>query len=221
VPSLRAEGTALLAHGKIECSWAIQDISDKHDLMGTSGNGVLTVIKARMLERKLFERLQWIQYTEAVVDGKVYVPQATTSDPTPWPWGGMDRYRHDKKADRFPHFTLWEEQQKINWGHAYHGAVKGLYSQQGADSIFIDWAASSYPHWTHYSTVMLMGRSFSGKEYSLGAIRWEYARDASSVTLFGGCPASEEDAAVWQQCLKEDWPDYIESTFAGIWSGHW
>ena len=62
----------------------------------------------------MFKRLLWIQYTEAIYQGTVYVPPATPDNPNPSPWRGIDRYPNNARPDRLPYTALPDEQRYID-----------------------------------------------------------------------------------------------------------
>lgn len=190
------------------------------DRMNTCGVSILLVVKAKLLERKLFKRFLWIQYTEALQDGKVYTPPPTPEDPHPWPWIGIDRYPNTiHRKDKLPYSSLPEEQDACDWGMAYGGRIKGLYTHQDADSIFVDWPSTGgQPSWGHYSVLTLIGRGWSGKEWSLGSLMWRYSVDASGkLKECGARPANAEDCAKWLECVRAGNQSYMAETFAGDW----
>lgn len=221
VPSA-SEGSGSWAHGKIDYAWSLRDTSDlrdHHDSMRTSGPGVLMLVKAKVRERGLFERLLWIQYTEAVHRGRIYTPRPTPQDPRPSPWRGIDRYRQDLHADDLPYTALPDDQQSIDRGRAYDGRLRSLYSPEGADSVDVDWSSSGgMREWGHFSVVSLIGRGRAGREWRLGSFTWRWSVDAAGEFSFGGRAADEAEVALWRQRLGEGYPRYVSDTFAGEWT---
>lgn len=213
------EGSGTWGDGRVDYAWSLQDISDKHHLMDTCGHGVFFVAKAKVRERGLFKRLLWIQYTEAIYQGSVYVPPATPDRPSPSPWRGIDRYPNTARPDNLPYTALPDEQRYIDWGSAFEGAVRSLYSPGDADTVDVDWACSGgMLDWSHFSVVSLIGRGHSGKEWRLGSLTWVWSVDAGGGRFtFGARPADEQEVALWGQRLGEGYPSYVRDVYAGDW----
>jgi len=213
---LPAEGVGIWGDGKVDYSWTMRDVSDRNDLMRTAGKSVFLVVKAKLRARRLFKRLMWIQYTEAQTNGKVYVPPISAQYPHGWPWRGIDRYPNDNRPDKLPYSNLPEEQDATDWGAAYGGCVRSLYSPESADSIFVDWASSGgHQNWGHYSVLSLIGRGWTGTEWRLGSLMWRYHVSSDGNFTFGGRPADSADFATWLQCVADGNAEYMRTTFAG------
>jgi hypothetical protein len=160
--------------------------------------------------------MMWIQYTEAQVDGKVYVPPITPQHPHGWPWRGIDRYPNNNRPDKLPYSNLPDEQDATNWGSAYEGRVRSLYTPENSDSIFVDWAsAGEHRNWGHYSVLSLIGRGWTGTEWRLGSLMWRYDVHANGNFLFGGRTANETDIATWYDCVAEGNAEYVRTTYQG------
>ena len=213
---LPSEGVSVWADGKADCTWSLRDVSDHNAMMDTSGKSILLVVKVKLRERRLFKRLMWIQYTEAQVDGKVYVPPISEQYPHGWPWRGIDRYPNDNRPDKLPYCNLPDEQDATDWGAAYGGRIRSLYSPDGADSIFVDWASSGgNTNWGHYSVLSLIGRGYSGREWRLGSLMWRYTVGKDSGFSFGGRPADGVDEKTWLDCVKSGNAEYMRDTYHG------
>ena len=213
---LPQQGSGVWADGKVDFSWSLRDVSDRNDLMQTAGKSVFLVVKAKLRERRLFKRLMWIQYTEAQVDGKVYVPPISPQYPNGWPWRGIDRYPNNNRPDKCPYPNLPEEQDATDWGAAFGGRVSALYSPENADSIFVDWAsAGGNLNWGHYSVLSLIGRGWSGSEWRLGSLMWRYEVEADGRFSFGGRAADAADIATWFNCVAEGNAEYMRTTYRG------
>src|SRR5215469_11195876 len=99
-------GGGIWADGLADYSWTMQDVSDKNELMDTGGKSMLLVVKLKFRERRLFQRVMWIQYTEAQVNGRVYVPPISAEHPHGWAWRGIDRYPNSGRTDKLPYSNL-------------------------------------------------------------------------------------------------------------------
>jgi len=212
------EGAGKWAHGRIDFSWSLTDVSHLRDRMQSADNTLFFLIKARMTERRLFKKLFWIQYTEALLNGKVYTPDPTPEDPNPWPWIGIDRYPNTTgRKDDLPYTNTPEEQERVNYGFAYEGRIRDLYKPD-ADSIDVDWASSDLPGWSHYSVITLIGRGYTGKEWALGSLMWKWSIDSDgNLGPFGGAPASTVDIAKWTAAMTAGNPAYMNDVFDGDW----
>jgi len=213
-----ADGSGEWAQGRCRFSWVLRHVSSYAELMGSSGRCVLMVAKAKLLERGRFERLLWIQYTEALVNGHVYTPAPTADNPNPWPWVGIDRYPNTTgREDHLPYVFLPEEQRLVDRGYAYGGRIQSLYDPGDSDTVCVDWASSGIPNWSHHSALMLIGRDFSGDEWSIGSLAWRWSIDAEQQFTFGARIATPADLAAWTQCMSTNCPQYMADTFRGPW----
>lgn len=215
------QGSVFWIGERCRITWSLKDVSDKHDLMGTRGKALLVVVKAKLIERKLFKRLLWIQYTEALLDDKIYTPAPTAEDPNPWPWVGIDRYPNMRgRKDDLPYSSLPDEQDRSDWGYAYEGRIKGLYDHSDADSVFVDWPSNGdCANWGHYSVLTLIGRGWTGEEWSLGSLMWRWSVDGSGNLQFGARPAEPGDITKWEKSLAPNYPGYFGKSFRGHWRG--
>ena len=187
-----AEGSGWWSEGRCRFTWSLRNVTAHNHLMNfESNNSVLMVSKAKMRDRGAFKQLLWIQYTEALVDGKIYTPAASPQDPNPWPWIGIDRYPNTiHRKDHLPYVSLPDEQRRVDWGHAYEGRIKSLYDNKDSDTVNVDWASSGYPNWGHYSVLTLIGRGFMGAEWSIGSIAWRgRATRPGTLNLARGWPS--------------------------------
>ncbi|CAN5430934.1 hypothetical protein BH10PLA1_BH10PLA1_06670 [soil metagenome] len=217
-PDLPHEGSGTWAHGRVDYSWSLTDVSHLHDRMQSAENALFFLIKARLKERRLFKSLFWIQYTEARLNGEVYTPDPTPEDPNPWPWIGIDRCPNMRsRKDNLPYSNTPEEQERVNWGYAYDGRIRDLYKPD-ADSIDVDWASSNIPGWSHYSVITLIGREYTGKEWALGSLTWKWSIDSDGkMGQFGGLHATTDDIAKWTAAMTAGNPTYMNDVFAGEW----
>jgi hypothetical protein len=210
------EGNGVWADGKSDYSWTLRDVSDQNALMQTAGRSVFLVVKAKLRQRRLFKHLMWIQYTEARLDGKIYVPSISPQHPHGWPWRGIDRYPNNNRPDKLPYSNLPHEQDATNWGAAYEGRVRSLYSPGNADSIFVDWAsAGGNTNWGHYSVLSLIGRGWTGAKWRLGSLMWRYEVAPDGKFSFGARPADSTDIATWLNCVAEGNAEYMRTTYQG------
>ncbi len=210
------EGAGVWADGKADYSWTLRDVSEHNALMNSSGRSLFLVVKVKLRERRLFKQLMWIQYTEAQVDGKVYTPPISPQYPHGWPWRGIDRYPNNCRHDKLPYSNLPEEQDATNRGHAYNGRVRGLYSPDDSDCIFVDWASTGgNSNWGHYSVLSLIGRGWSGSEWRLGSLMWRYDVTPDGQLFFGARPADPSDVSTWYECVAEGNAQYVQSIYKG------
>jgi hypothetical protein len=216
VETLPHEGSGVWTDGLVDYSWMMQDVSDRNELMGTDGRSLLVVVKVKVRERRLFKRLMWIQYTEAQVDGKLYIPPISPDHPHGWEWRGIDRYPNNNRPDKLPYSNLLAEQDASDWGAAYEGRVRTLYSPGDSDSVFVDWAsAGDNTNWGHYSVLSLIGRGWAGSEWRLGSLMWRYDVGLDGTFKFGARLADEGDFATWLKYLAEGNVEYMKTTYKG------
>jgi hypothetical protein len=214
----QAEGSGEWPEVRCRFSWLLRDVSSYAELMGGAGRCVLMVVKAKLLEPGRFERLLWIQYTEALVDGQVYTPPPTADDPNPWPWVGIDRYPNTPhRKDHLPYVFLPEEQRQVDRGCAYGGRIQSLYDPGDSDTVYVDWASSGIPNWSHYSVLMLIGRDSAGDEWSIGSLAWYWSNDGRGQLSFGARLAMPGDLPAWTQCMSVNCSQYMTDTFRGPW----
>jgi hypothetical protein len=196
---------------QVTYSFSMQDISGdaRHQTaMGTSGNGIFTVIKVKKGKTCPCDSFRWIQYSEARQNGKVYTP------PGGYPWSGMDRFPgNGGRTD--PDTYTFTDQAAVDSGNGYGGRVKDLYDPSGADSIFIDWAsAGGQRNWSHYSVVVLICQK-AGKDYRLGGLMYQWSVDGNGTMTYGAADASDKDIQAWDAGLKAGFPNYVGQTYKG------
>jgi hypothetical protein len=199
---------------EVSYEWSLTDttfMEDLHRRIATVPAGLFVLVKAfRTGTTDPDLKFNWIQYTAALRDGRVYVPPPPAP---PWPWDGIDT---GARNDGSPYTNPPAVQALLEAGRApgWQGVVQGLYRVGGADSIFVDWPASGgIANWGHFSVVGLIG-SKGGKDRLIGAMKFAYATDDNNrLAAFGGGPAGVEDVEAWKNALWAGFVEYMKNVF--------